>query len=84
MAELLINIQHKTAEGKVAYFSTSLADVGAKDFDREVKEGAEILLEDGFCTEVEDGHYVFVPPHAIYRADFELITEPVPDGGKTI
>jgi hypothetical protein len=75
MAELLITIQHKTAEGKGAYFSTSLEDVDPEEWKKEVSEGSNILLKDGFCVEESPGHYVFVPPHAIYRADFELIQE---------
>ncbi|MEU3278172.1 hypothetical protein [Streptomyces antibioticus] len=76
MAEVLITVEYKTAEGSKGYLSVPIPEVEPEDFSDSVSEASEIIAEFGLCPEAEPGHFVFVPAHAIHRADFQLIQEP--------
>lgn len=73
MAKVLITIEYKNAEGNKQYLSVTAPSVSPEAFSEAVSEAADVLGEYGVCNETESGHYVFVPAHAIYRADFEMI-----------
>ncbi|MFI5877555.1 hypothetical protein ACIBAH_35050 [Streptomyces sp. NPDC051445] len=73
MAEVLVTIEYKNADGKKQYLSSVAQDVDAEKLEEEISAGADVLQEYGTCQETEPGHYVLIPAHAIHRVDFELI-----------
>ncbi|MFC8099416.1 hypothetical protein [Streptomyces sp. NPDC057363] len=75
MAEYLITVQYRDAAGDVKYHSTEINDVDPKFLKESIQDAADTMTDDGMTVEVSKGHYMFVPAHAIYRADFQVINE---------
>jgi hypothetical protein len=75
MPDVLITVEHRSAEGHTRYTSVTAENIDSEEFGDEVARGAEIAEEDGICVETNPGVYKFIPPHAIHSVTFELIKE---------
>lgn len=76
MVDVEVSIQYRDPAGTIKYHSTTVSGIESKYLKESMSDAAEVLRDDGMFVEVSDGHHMFVPPHAIYRADFQVINEP--------
>lgn len=75
MLKVDMTVQYQDANGKAQYLTVESEPIPTEKLDAQVHEATDILLEYGLCPEVKEGHYVFIPSHAIHRVDFQVVKE---------
>lgn len=71
MPRIDVTVQYRDPEGKTRYLTINPVVDPGEDIEAAIQLAADLLAGDGLCTKLQDRHYVFIPPHAIHRVDFQ-------------